>query len=110
MMWVKVTQLMEDGGRPMARHRAVTQRPLVVGQLSLIDRHDKELRRSVVCASLLSNLGQDMLPPLRDAVVRFIRDGAMTISGMETDDMTRKITAQSWYVEVFASDDVDQCP
>lgn len=51
-------------------------------------------------------VGDDVLPRLRDAVVRWIGDGCMTISGFEFDDTTRKCTVQSWYVQVV-NDDAD---
>lgn len=45
-------------------------------------------------------LGVDVLPPLRDAVVIWIGDGRMTIAGFESDQLTRRCVAQSWYIEI----------
>jgi hypothetical protein len=99
-MQVKVAQLYEDGGRPLPRHRAVTRQPSHEGLLSLTEEHDRELRRSVRSAHLRDvSRGVDVLPPLRDAVVIWIGAGRMTITGFESDDVTRRSVAQSWYVE-----------
>lgn len=101
-MLVRVGKLFEQGGRPLPRHREVTQQPTHLGKLSYTDQHEMEFRRSVYTAYLRStDTGNDVLPPLRDAVVRFIADGHMTISGVEVDADTRCRVAQSWYVEIL---------
>lgn len=98
-----MAQLYEDGGRPLPRHRAVTRQPEHVGVLTLTEEHDRELRRTVRRARLLSvQGGTDILPPLRDAVVVWIGDTRMTLTGFETDELTRRSVAQSWYVEVVS--------
>jgi hypothetical protein len=100
-MQVRVAQLYEDGGRPLPRHRAVTREPEHYGILMLTEEHDRELRRSVRSARLRpAQGGPDVLPPLRDAVVIWIGDGRMTLTGFETDELTRRSVAQSWYVEI----------
>jgi hypothetical protein len=101
-MFVKVAQMFEDGGRPISRSRAVTRQPVHVGKLSMSDQHDKEFRRSV-CTAYLRNAsdGKDVLPPLRDAVVRWVGDGTLTISGMETDPCSGKCFAQSWLAQLL---------
>lgn len=100
-MLVRVAQLYEDGGRPLPRHQIATLAPVCRGNLCLIELHDRELRRNVRSAHLrdLYN-GADLLAPLRDAVVIWIGDGRMTLTGFETDELTRRCVAQSWYVEV----------
>lgn len=99
-MLVKVARLFEDGGRPLPRHRAVTVKPEHLGKLSLAEGFDRELRRSVRSAHLRSvQSGDEVLPALRDAVVLWIGDGHMTITGLEQDHLTRRTVAQSWYVE-----------
>lgn len=99
-MRVKVAQLYEDGGRPLPRHRAVTRQPDHEGVLTLTEEHDRELRRSVRSAHLRdTSAGVDVIPPLRDAVVIWIGDGRMTITGFESDELTRRSVAQSWYIE-----------
>lgn len=101
-MWVKVVQMFECEGRPLPRHRSAMRLPVHVGRLNLVDQYDKDFRRSVVCAFLRNaTTGSDVLPPLRDAVVRWIGDGAMSISGLETDSLTRKSVAQSWYAQLI---------
>jgi hypothetical protein len=94
-----VAQLYEDGGRPLARHRAVTQQPHHAGEFTLTEEHDRELRRSVRSAYLRDpTTGAEVLPRLRDAVVLWVGEGAWTVAGFETDPLTRKAVAQSWYV------------
>jgi hypothetical protein len=101
-MLVKVAQLFEECGRPLPRHRSITLQPVHVGHLSLSEQYDKEFRRSVVFAILRGGpAGADVLPRLFDAVVRWIGDGHMTISGFQIDEATKKCTVQSWYVEAL---------
>lgn len=100
-MLVRIAQLYEDGGRPLPRHRAVTRQPEHEGFLTLTEEHDRDLRRSVRSARLRSPTGgPDILPPLRDAVVIWISDNRMTLTGFETDELTRRSVAQSWFVEI----------
>lgn len=100
-MLVYVATLFEDRGRPLPRHRVVTRQPEHHGRLTLTEAHDKDLRRSVRTAHLRGiDSPEDVLPPLRDAVVLWIGDGAMTITGLETDIIDCKSFAQSWYIEV----------
>lgn len=99
-MIVRVARLFEPGGLPLPRHRAVTARPEHLGTLSLCEAHDRELRRSVRTAYLRSqDTGNDLLPPLRDAVVLWIGQREMTITGFEQDAVTRRVVGQSWYIE-----------
>lgn len=104
-MFVRVAQLFEDG-RPLPRHRSITSQPVHIGQLSLSEQHDRHFRRSMVYASLTSAGGGDqVLPRLHDAVVRWIGDGAMTISGFEQDNTTSECQAQSWYIQLIGPED-----
>lgn len=99
-----VAKLYEDG-RPLPRYRAVTQPPVHEGEFTLSEEHDRELRRSVRTAYLRQRgTGADVLPRLRDAVVLWVGDDAWTVTGFETDPLTRKAVAQSWYVIVKPSD------
>jgi hypothetical protein len=101
-MLVKVAQMFEDGGRPLPRNRSVTRRPVHVGMLTMCDQHDHQFRRSVCTAYLRSvDGGKDVLPPLRDAVVRWLGDGTVTISGIETDELSGKCVAQSWVAQLI---------
>lgn len=100
-MLVKVAQMFEKG-RPIPRHRSVTQQPVHAGLLTMTDQHDIEFRRSVVTAHLRKvGDGSDVLPPLRDAVVRWIGDWCITISGFETSEPEHECIAQSWYAQVI---------
>ena len=100
-MRVILAKLYEDGGRPLARHRAVSLAPSHEGILSLHEAYDRELRRTVRKARVSNLAGTETILELYDAVVLFIDDGVMTIASMEIDPGTRKATAQSWYVEIF---------
>lgn len=100
-MFVRLATLYEEGGRPLARHRAAAIQPSYEGFLWLHEEYDRDLRRSVRKARLLSPHGVEPLLSLYDAVVLFYGDGIMTITGMERDPLTRKATAQSWYIEVI---------
>ncbi len=94
--------MFEDGGRPLARHRAVTLQPQHQGLLSLSEEHDRELRRSVRSARLCSELdGSHVVPALRDVVVLWIGGAHMTLTGLERDDITNRSVAQSWYIEIL---------
>jgi len=102
-MFVRVAQLFEDG-RPLPRHRAITAQPVHVGRLTLTEQHDHEFRRSMYLAILRNEgVGGDVLPRLRDAVVRWIGDGSMTISGFEFNEANRQCSVQSWYVQLISS-------
>lgn len=102
-MSVRVAQLYEENGRPLARHRAVSIKPTHQGELLMTEAYDPKLRRSVRTAYLReAGTGADVLPLLRDAVVLFIRAGSMTITGLEEDSVSKKCHAQSWYIEAVA--------
>ena len=100
-MLVRVATLYEDNGRPLPRHRAIMKRPEFVGRLTLTEEHDRELRRSVRSAHLRQpDSTGDVLPQLRDAVVLWIGDGRITITGFVTNEVDNISTAQSWYIEL----------
>jgi len=72
--------------------------------LKVYQQHDTGFCRSMVYAALLDGLtGQNLLPKLHDAVMRWIDDGCMTISGFEQDEVTRVCTAQSWYIQLVTA-------
>lgn len=92
--------MFEEGGRPLPRHRAVSLAPSHEGILSLYEGYDRDLRRTIRKARVDNVTGTETLLTLYDAVVLFYQDGVMTITGMERDPLTRKATAQSWYMEI----------
>lgn len=100
-MLVLVGKICQEGGVPLPRHREVTQEPRHFGELCYSEQYEKDFRRSVYTAYLRSpEGGADVLPPLRDAVLRFAAGGVMTFSGIEVDEETRARVAQSWYVKL----------
>jgi hypothetical protein len=106
-MLAAVRLLFEDGGRPLALHRLSMPPHLHVGHLELRECHLEQCRRQSHRATLIApgdGLSEHLVPPLYDAVVRYISNGELTISGMEIDDLTRKMTAQSWRVKFVQSE------
>jgi hypothetical protein len=104
-MFARVAQLFDDG-RPLPRHRSITAQPVHLGDLTLTEQYDLEFRRSMTFAILRqSSSGADILPKLHDAVVRWIGEECMTISGFELDEATRQCRAQSWYVQLVKDED-----
>jgi len=98
---VLVTQLYEDG-KPVLRGRLRSSWPSYTGKLRLTEQHDPTFRRTLTQALLHGDAADFVLPVLYDAVVRFIDDQRMTISGFETDAISRRCVAQSWYVRYCA--------
>jgi hypothetical protein len=69
------------------------------------EQHDMDSRRSVCTAYLRSaGDGKGVLPPLRNAVVRWVGESTLTISGMETDPCSGKCAAQSWLAQLLVDD------
>lgn len=70
--------------------------------LVIAEQYDRELRRSVRSAYLraLDGSCNDVLPRLRDAVVLWIDNGRMTLTGFETDGLDNRSYAQSWVLEL----------
>ena len=100
-MLVKVALMCEENGWPMPRHREITLVPGIIGRLEYDERYEKNFHRHIYSARLFSLDGsREMLPQLWDAVFRMVKDGQMTISGTEMDEVSRKRTAQSWLVDV----------
>ena len=99
-MFVKVAQLYE-GGRPLPKHRSIRMQPTMIGQLRVTEEYSREFRRNVVYAILYTASGADLIPRLHDAVVRYIADGCMTITGFERDELTQCCQGQSWFVQAY---------
>jgi hypothetical protein len=103
-MFVRVAQLFENG-RPLPRHRSITSQPVHVGKFCLFEEHDRSFRRAMVYAKLShASSGADVIPRLQDAVVRWIGDSCMTVSGFEQDTLTSECRAQSWYIQLVADE------
>lgn len=81
-------------------------RPAPAGALTLTDEFDQVIefdqvrRRCLRVAHLRRpSIGDDILPPIRDATVVRMAGNRMTLSGFESDGKHRA-AAQSWYVEL----------
>lgn len=105
-MFVKVAQLYE-GGRPLPKHRSIRMQPTMIGQLRLTEEYSREFRRNVVYAFLHTSSGTDLIPRLHDAVVQYIADGCMTITGFERDEVNQCCQGQSWFVQAYLDSDTE---
>jgi hypothetical protein len=103
-MFVKVAQLY-DGGRPLPKHRSIRMQPTMIGQLRLTEEYSREFRRNIVYAVLHTSSGADLIPRLHDAVIRYIADGCMTITGFERDELTQCCQGQSWFIQTYLDND-----
>ena len=97
------------------RHHIVRQHNMVVGEFSLADRFDDEMKRStrtakIVMADLYDTrrntpqaIGSNLLPPLIEAAVIHWQDRVFTITGFER--VPAGVTAecsyrQSWLIRI----------
>jgi hypothetical protein len=94
-----VRLLFEDGGRPLARHRLAMPPKLAIGVFRYQEHYLKQCLRTTYLATLLGPGGENMVPPLYDAVLRYGEGVELTISGLELDDVSRKFTAMSWRLQ-----------
>jgi hypothetical protein len=77
-----------------------------VGAFVLLESHDTELTRVVRQARLLSERGQDVLPPLFDATVVAAKPDLWSVTGferIETDSGGMTAFAQSWLMLPWSS-------
>jgi hypothetical protein len=104
-MFVRIAQLFVNGS-PLPRHRSITAQPIRVGKLSFYEQYDINFRRSIFFARLCqATTGHDVVSPLCDAVVCWIGDGYMTVSGFERHEVTHDCWAQSWYIQFITDAD-----
>jgi hypothetical protein len=97
--------LHEDGGRPMGKWREGFAGAGALGELRLDQRYHPVWKRHTKTARFsVPGVMADALPQLDDAEVLFIREGVMRITGIETDELTRKETRQVWHCEVQYTD------
>jgi hypothetical protein len=99
-MKVKV-MLMRKLGRNMPQ-KEQHDAPSVTGRLSLDEKRDPELGRTVMRAqlrSLLQEQGAELLPDLNDARVLWIDGSRMRLSGLER--LENASYAQTWAVELM---------
>lgn len=99
-MMVKVEQLWRDG-KQIPRWQ-YAQLKSVVGELRIQEGNDEYLRRHLRTAHLVQDQGREVIPPLIDAAVLWIKDNRMIISGFERGDMLPTY-AQTWLVELLPS-------
>lgn len=79
-----------EDGCPLPRRRSVTAQPVHVGYLTLTDQYDNQFRRTIIYPMLRSaSTDSEVLPRLRNVVVRGLSDGSITVGGFEIDEATR---------------------
>jgi hypothetical protein len=98
-MQVKVTCLRKDG-KPYPRWQLGTL-TAVTGELRIEEARDEHLNRFMRCARLLDHTREypDVLPPLIDAAVLWIKGHTMSVTGFERIEQTDY--AQTWLIEVI---------
>lgn len=76
------------------------------GDLVISEDRDEHLNRTMRAARLCDHEGNDVITPLSDAAVLWMRGTQMTITGLERCDVYPTY-AQTWFIEVLAFDDFD---
>lgn len=98
-MRVKVRR-MRRAGRNMHQKEQM-ELPPFVGELSVVEGRDVELRRPVLRARLVEikgSVASDVLPELSDVQLLWAADQKMHLSGFECID--KAAYAQTWSIEV----------
>jgi hypothetical protein len=100
-MKVKVVRLRHEG-KPHPRWRLSTLES-VVGELRIEEAKDENLSRFMRRARLLNLVLQEseMLPPLIDAAVLWLKGNSLAITGFERIESTDY--AQTWLIEVVSN-------
>lgn len=108
-MQVSVVRLWVNG-KLVPRWQLAQLKP-TIGDLSLKESRDEHLNRFQRSAHLFDSTGAinqrkgELIPPLIDAAVLWIRDRRMTISGFERDEMSSVTYAQTWLIEVISQEE-----
>jgi hypothetical protein len=92
-MHAAVRLLFEDGGRPLPLHRMAMAPKLHIGQFDFGEIHLRQFRRVSYCATLTMDGHAKLI--FYDAVLRYAKDGELTISGLEFDEIATKFKAIS---------------
>lgn len=105
-MKVAVIRLWEDGKRiPKWQWGRLKS---VVGELRFDEHKEPDFRRTMRVARLVDNSprtgGVDLITPLTDAAVVWIKDNKMSIAGIEHSTIFASV-AQTWLVEIISLDD-----
>jgi len=87
-------QRFTEDGRVLARHEV--DRPQHVGEFSIRNVYFDAFRRQTQIASLHQAMRTDVLPPLVDAVIRYVGETDLTVSGLAFEPLRNRWTAQSW--------------
>jgi hypothetical protein len=91
--------MFDNEGRPLPLHRQAMPPELYVGSFQVGECQLEVCKRMSCRASLTEPAtNADVIPPLYDAVLRYAKDGELTLSGVEVGDLSRKMTAMSWRV------------
>jgi hypothetical protein len=106
-MWVKMIFGFDKDGLLIPKWRDAFQlHGAFVGELSLQDEDVPQLRRRAAVARLTIR-GKDVTPPLIDAVLRYAKDQALTVSGIAEHEPWNRWKAQAWRMELTTPPPVD---
>lgn len=100
----QVTLLYEDQGRPLARHRLAFPLAEYAGAFTFDEVHVPAFHRTMPVARLVDPQGADVVPPLHDAKLLWMKAGVARITGIEVDELSRRRTVQTWNVRLQGYD------
>lgn len=101
-MLVVAAKLYSDQGVPLPRHREITLHYTGIGVFSMREQYEKDFRRTLRVAKLLSvNGGDHVLPPLYDAAIVWVGDGEIRVRGFEINPFTMAHVAMAWGAEIL---------
>lgn len=102
-MRVRVIELFEEGKQVPRWQLSLLK--VTEGELAMVEFRDEVLNRHMRAAHLhqvdgpMNKREMDILTPLLDAAVLWIRDQRMTITGFQRE-VLGKTTAQTWLIEI----------
>ena len=86
---------MRTDGRLMPRWQVNTRAGMVAGELQVSQQPHRKLRRSTLVARLLQpGPGEDLVPPLIDVSILYVRHANLVLTGFET--IEDQDFAQTW--------------
>ena len=101
-MWVKMIVGFDRDGLLIPKWRdAFLAHGAQLAELTVEDEDVELLRRRAVVARLTIQ-GKEVTPPLVDAVMRYAKERALTISGFTQDEPFNRWRAQAWRMEIVS--------